>query len=70
MTLQGWEGEGMGLLGLPATLGHVCVGLPQDLMDAADTAALAPLTEVYQLPIFLNNWIWGVFSFIINQFFT
>lgn len=57
MSLQGWEGEGMGLLGLPVTLGDVCVGLSQDLMDGANTAALSPLTEVDQLSIYLNNWI-------------
>lgn len=49
MSLQGWEGQGAGLSGLPATLGHVCVDLSQDLIDGANTAALAPLTEVDQL---------------------
>lgn len=57
MSLQGWEGEGMGLLGLPATLGDVCVGLSQDLIDGANIAALSPLTEVDQLSMYLSNWI-------------
>lgn len=57
MSLQGWEGEGMGLLGLPVTLGDVCVGLSQDLIDGANIAALSPLTEVDQLSMYLSNWI-------------
>lgn len=43
------EGEGMGLSGLPVILGHACVGLSQDFLDGANTAALSPLIEVDQL---------------------
>lgn len=58
MSLQGWEGEGMGLSGLPATLGHVGVGLSQDLMVLTLQLCPSSLKLISSLgPPYLNNWI-------------
>lgn len=38
----------MGLSELPVTLGNVCVGPSQDLVDGANTTPLSPLIEADQ----------------------